>query len=482
MSSAPINTIFTTPPPSSTRPGSFMVSVLVHGLVVIAALTLIHTPRVEQSPLVRRYTTLTVDLQTDHPIVQWPPQNRAAKPTPQAETHATPASEQLAAALAAPAVPPSHAYRTPAPVTLIQPDVTPDTLLQVKTPLPKVVMWTRPTTPAVKIVPPPPQPQPAANVRPSLSMPNHEVPVVDIELASTPVASQTIPLLAGTTTPIPQPGLDPSHVPQSSSTSSAQPTPKAILSVSDVVLTQGIATLPPVNQVAAATRTDFLAPGQPKSASVAGVGSIAGKQGASGSRVVPGDHGSQTQAATGPGAESGTKANPSSGSSAGSIPGSSPGDGLSVARITRPMDGHFGVIVVGDSVADEYPEAADIWADRLAYTVYLHVGDAKSWIMQYCLPRAAQASGSNTRPDAPWPYLIVTPHLAPGDSDTDALLVHGFINADGHFEHLAVVFPEQFAQSGFVLGALQQWQFRPAAQNGQSTTVEVLLIIPEEDD
>lgn len=345
-----------------------------------------------------------------------------------------------------------------------------------------IVMWTPQSTPAVKIVPPPPQPQPAANVRPSLAKPNHEVPVVDVELASTPAASETIPLLAGTTTPIPQPGLDPSRVPESSSTSSAPPTPKAVLSVSDVVLSQGIATLPPANQVAAATRTDFLAPGQPKSASAAGVGSIAGKQGASDSRVVPGDHGSQTQAATGPAAESGTKASPSSGSSADSIPGSSPGDGLSVARITRPMDGHFGVIVVGDSVADEYPEAADIWADRLAYTVYLHVGDARSWILQYCLPRAAQASGSTTRPDAPWPYLMVTPHLAPGDADSDALLVHGFINAAGHFEHLAVVFPEQFAQSRFVLGALQQWQFRPATQNGQSTAVEVLLIIPEEDD
>jgi hypothetical protein len=31
-----------------------------------------------------------------------------------------------------------------------------------------------------------------------------------------------------------------------------------------------------------------------------------------------------------------------------------------------------------------------------------------------------------------------------------------------------------------VLDALQQWQFRPAAQNGQSERVEVVLIIPEQ--
>ena len=58
--------------------------------------------------------------------------------------------------------------------------------------------------------------------------------------------------------------------------------------------------------------------------------------------------------------------------------------------------------------------------------------------------------------------------------------LHGFIDDAGHFEKLAIIFPAQFAQSKFVLGALQQWQFRPAEQNGQSTAVEVLLIIPEE--
>lgn len=30
-----------------------------------------------------------------------------------------------------------------------------------------------------------------------------------------------------------------------------------------------------------------------------------------------------------------------------------------------------------------------------------------------------------------------------------------------------------------VLNVLNQWQFRPAKQNGQMTAVEVLLIIPE---
>jgi len=75
---------------------------------------------------------------------------------------------------------------------------------------------------------------------------------------------------------------------------------------------------------------------------------------------------------------------------------------------------------------------------------------------------------------------MVRPHLMPADVNADAIMVHGFINSGGRFEQLAVVFPPQFAETKFVLGSLQQWQFRPATENGQHTPVEVLLIIPDE--
>jgi hypothetical protein len=118
----------------------------------------------------------------------------------------------------------------------------------------------------------------------------------------------------------------------------------------------------------------------------------------------------------------------------------------------------------------------------MAYTVYLHVGLARSWILQYSLPRAADAAaaGNIARLAAPWPYNIVRPKLVPGAINADALMVHGFVNQAGRFETLAIAFPPEFAQAQFVINALDQWQFRPAAQNGQITRVEVLLIIPEE--
>jgi hypothetical protein len=109
------------------------------------------------------------------------------------------------------------------------------------------------------------------------------------------------------------------------------------------------------------------------------------------------------------------------------------------------------------------------------------VGLAKSWILQYSLPRVADAAaaGNSTRLEAPWPYNIVRPNLAPGTINADALMVRGIVNAAGRFEALDIVFPQPFAQAEFVLSSLAQWQFRPATQGGQIIPVEVLLIIPD---
>lgn len=451
-----------------------MISMLLHGLAMsIAIFAVLKAPRIDDSPVTKRYTTRIVKLRAAEPQLQWTPGSSTAQSTSQANLHAAGSGQpQVTAA----ATPQSLAYRVSAPITLVQPEMAQNTLLPLKTPIPMMVMWTPPEVPVEKVVPPPSHIKVAANVRPSLSMPNHEARVADIQLTSASVVSQTIPIAASTTSPITVPGQEVPQVPQTASSPSTAPTPATILSVSDVLLTKGTVVLPPANQTAAASSSDSFAPEGPQGKSQAGDGGTIGKLSGRAPGRGSGSHSDQTGTATG---QAGGK---QAGSGSGSDSGLIPGNGASVVRITRPKDGHFGVVVVGDSVADEYPEAARVWADRLAYTVYLHVGTAKSWIMQYCIPRVVEAASGTTRPDAPWPYFIVTPHIAPGDADTDALLVHGFIDAAGHFEKLAIVFPTEFAQSKFVLGALQQWQFRPAVQNGQSTAVEVLLIIPEETD
>lgn len=473
LTSSPINTLFTTPSRRRTEPGSFMVSVLLHGVAfAIGAFAILHTPRVDDTSPVRRYTTRMVKLQGVEPRLQWSPAGGAAQTAPHVQMHAVRSGDRQVAA----ATPQSLAYRVSAPITLVQPDIQQNTLLPLKTPIPLMVMWTPPNIRVAKIVPPPPPTKVTASMRPSLSLPNHEANLANVELSSTSYVSETIPVPASTTFPIVLPGPQSPQVPETASSSSVQPAAATVISVSDLLLTKGTVALPYANQTAAASNSNSFTPGRSVSSSATGNGTAVSKQNQGASGAGSGGQGNQEASTTGPASENGTGA----GSNSGSDSGLSPENGLTIQRITRPKDGHFGFVVVGDSVTDQYPEAAGIWADRLAYTVYLHVGAVQSWILQYCLPRAVQAAGNNYRPDAPWPYLIVTPHLAPGDSDTNALLVHGFIDTAGHFEKLAIVFPTQFAQSKFVLSALQQWQFRPAEQNGQSTAVEVLLIIPEE--
>ena len=150
-------------------------------------------------------------------------------------------------------------------------------------------------------------------------------------------------------------------------------------------------------------------------------------------------------------------------------------------RITPAKNGRFEVVVVGTSVADEYPEAAKVWSGRMAYTVYLHVGLSKNWILQYSLPAAETASlaGEAPRLSAPWPYVILRPNLV--TPNTDGILVHGLLSAAGKLEKLALVFPNEFADTNFILDSLKQRDFRPAMQNGQAAAVEVLLIIPTDD-
>jgi len=254
------------------------------------------------------------------------------------------------------------------------------------------------------------------------------------------------------------------------------PTSARVLSVSDLQIREGTIALPPANESAPVSSSGLLASGHAKDKSETGSGKSVGNQsGSSGGR----DVGDQMDKAATAGSTVGQTA-AATGQNQGSDERSGADSEPAFDHITVPKDGRFGVVVVGSSLVEQYPEMSGLWSGRLAYTVYLHVGLAKSWILQYSLPRAAEAAGNTLRPEAPWPYDIVRPQLIPGNFNVDAIMVRGLVNVAGRFEQLAIVFPPQFAQTKSVIGALQQWQFRPATQNGQAAAVEVLLIIPEE--
>jgi hypothetical protein len=387
--------------------------------------------------------------------------------------------------------------------TLVQPDLPPIQMQAKEVPLPALFLWSAQKAKVQAITPPVPQPPAKALMQPKLQIPNRETHLADIAISSTafhskmptPLPSNTSPIVVHVDAPA-------ERMPETTSASNHPPTPAAVLSASDLRMTQGTAVLPPANESAPGNSPGALGTGNTPDGLQNGSGTSQGsdtskgagkKDGAGGQGTGTGKAGAQKGAANGTngagsggGKGQGQKAGEGSGQGSGSGPGdiAGPGSGLdegsAVTRISLPKNGQFGVVVVGSTMEEQYPETGPVWTGRLAYSVYLHVGMTKNWILQYALPRSVDPGSSGVAHiEAPWPYYIVRPNLAADDWTADAVMVHGFVNESGHFEELSVVFPDGLAEAKFVLASLKQWQFRPGKSNGQVSRLEVLLIIPE---
>jgi hypothetical protein len=357
------------------------------------------------------------------------------------------------------------------PQTLVQPDIHTKVVLKNPVPVPSLAIW-QPVKVAVnKIVAPLPQQEVAVQVNPSLNPPNQALLARNVEISPSDLSNEKLPIEASTTNPMALEGRNlPQPPPMTASKSSSTPTPATVVSLSNITMMNGTVVLPPINETASNSAPGVIGSGEGKNNAKQGAGKGEGNGRGAGSGPKAGQGASSSDGGNG------THSGPGGGS--GSVSGSG---SLTVAQVTLPKEGKFGAVVVGNSLEGEFPEIGDVWAGRIAYTVYLHVGMDKSWIMQYALPHAPEThlAGQGNQLEAPWPYSIVRPNLTPGSINGDALLVHGYVNKLGHFESLSIAFPPDFAEGQFVLTSLQQWQFRPAKQNGQAARVEVLLIIPE---
>jgi hypothetical protein len=416
-----------------------------------------------------------MELRKQEPKIHPPVQRAELRPDQLPDTHpiAPGGSPDTAAA---PRIPLNFISQKQAVQTLIQPDAPTDPTIP-QAPLPQVFVWSSKDITVKKIVQPAPQTTAAIDVRPSLDAPNQEVRVADLKISSTAYDTKAPLPSPSKTSPINVPATQQTQqMPETASKDAGKATPAGVISASNIQLQEGTATLPMINEVAPATLPGSLTAGQPKSLSETGQGRADGKQNGAGTGQTAGNQAGS--AASGSGSTGQGSTNGLSGTDASVTSGANP---HTVVHITLPKDGKFGVVVVGSSLAEDYPETGHLWSGRLAYTVYLRVGVSKNWILQYSLPRTQEtaSAGGTGRPDAPWPYDITRPSIDP-DANTDAIMIHGFVNALGKFEQLAVIFPTELAETKFLLHALQQWQFRPAMQNGQATAMEVLLIIPAE--
>lgn len=459
------------PPPARLRPSALVVSPILHLIAFVLILIGVKQgPPQNRLDLSRTYIVRLLNLHT----VQ-PPRHLVRDNTPRPAEHA---SRHFASQGGIPAPPSILENQPPSRIVLIQPDA-PKTPLARDVPLPTVVLW----TPGVQknIVPPPLPPTPMPLVHASVELPNTEEAVANVNLSATPFQTAAPMPLPSTVSPIAIAGKAAAgQVPQTAAPGQGIPTGGRVVSLSDLQMSEGTVIIPLANETAEGTGSGIVLRGLPEGTARGGSGETASKQEGGNAGSGEGDTGKQIADAGGTGDRRGTGAGTADGDA-------SLGDGTglpampSTTRITQAKNGHFDVVVVGTAVSDEYPEATKVWSGRLAYTVYLHVGLTKNWILQYSLPPTAQASvaGEAPRLSAPWPYVILRPNLT--SPNTDGILIHGLLNATGKLEKLALVFPSELADAKFILDSLRQWDFRPAMQSGQATAVEVLLIIPTDD-
>lgn len=456
-------TLFTQSTDISRGPASFVFSVLFHGIGIgLIFFGFLYTPRLNTRAIAERYNVRKLDLDMPDLPMPRPSPSKVNDPV-QKPDHSTPSTGKPSALR-------QVAHAPEGPQTLLQPDLKKNLTATEEVPVPTVMIWQPDNKVEPTIVAPQLMKPAAANVTPSPTPPIEESNLADVSIATSELTHPKLPTLPSTTMPVAVPGPEVELAPASISQVSAKPTPASVMSLSNLSMPKGTMVLPPVNETTASNSKGPLAPGEATD-SAPGKGNRDGKGGAGDTNGNgAGASGNQGNVADGRGPNGSLGA------------GNHPGNQRTATKITMPRNGQFGAVVVGAALGDIFPELTQVWAGRLAYTVYLHVGLARSWILQYSLPMAdaAAVSGSVAKLQAPWPYNIVRPNISSDMTDSAAIMVHGYVNQSGRFEGLKVVFPPQYQQTQFVLGSLQQWQFRPAARDGQIARVEVLLIIPEE--
>src|SRR5215469_7184037 len=497
MRSSRTITLFTLQPEQRRGPSAIVASVVLHGSAIALVLSaFLYAPQFRlNTPDV--YMMQHVSLNMPLPPIPKLGGSGSAAPKMSAPGAESSAHE----ALAAPASSRVHFMRRKlAPQTLIDPNVDPEKMLPKETPLPAMLLWSGHRPKVQLITPPKPQPPSVTLDKPKLSFPNKETHIAELNMSATQFQSRfNMPFASKSSPVILNRQVEVQRIPETGSVASIESTPAAILSASDLHVNQGTVAMPAANQSAAGsdkggpgtgkTPSDLLHGSGDSGTNGTEKGSGHGQSATGGSAAGAGSGGSKGagngasgNGAQGTGSGQGNGHNSGAGSGSSNGHGSGEGDYGTVTRINVAKNGQYNVVVVGSSLDEQYPETAEVWKGRLAYSVYLKVGLEKSWILQYSLPRAADsATAGSAKLDAPWPFYIVRPNLNPDEATSDAVMVHGFVDEAGHFEKLSVVFPTDmgYAREQLVLTALQQWQFRAGTHNGQVAKLEVLLIIPE---
>lgn len=495
-------TLFSKPPQRERAPSAFVVSIVLHSclfsllLLSMKRVSVVEPKLPNQKDAVRlldvRRAMASLHLKPPKPVV-----HHSFHVPRHAARHAISPGGKLGMARLTRLAHLSTNFETklPAPQTLIQPQAHPELKVLAHIPVPQAVVWTSGKILQEKIVTPAPKPLGDIQVKPSLAMPNKELTPAEVSLTSTPFVTKAPMPLPGTTSPVDISALKPSQQPlETASKDVGQISPGRVISLSDLNLQNGEAVLPVVNEVAASDAMGSPSPGLTATIAEDGSDDTDSKVSGTGSGQGAGKGGDTSDGVTvadGSDPGKGGGANDGVAIADGSKPSDSSGQGYTVdtgypgtlspalyaaKHISLPRSGRYGMVIVGASPEENYPETANLWTGRLVYTVYLQSETAQNWILEYSLAKSAGDSlGDGIRPDAPWAYDIMRPNLG---TSHGVILVHGFVNQNGRFEKLSVAYPPEYSDTALLLRALKQWAFRPAVSQGQPVTVETLLIIP----
>ena len=379
------------------------------------------------------------------------------------------------------------------PQSIFQPELPPDLPLSASTRLPELFFWApKPPVqlPARVMVVPGYAQAPAAIARldapPALELPA-EGPGLPLLAPPGPLpvdATDALAVAPRLPLRLPLPELPlPELRSATADTSSGDPVTVLSLS-SDPRPLREILVVPRANQLGTAPQGSG-GPGEPGPGSARGAGGAAGT--AAGSAAGPGQSAGRAPvalnrpqvAAALPSEERAAPEAPSSPTARASLP-------AAASRLEHPASGVFDVIVESAD-GDAFPESAGVLSGRPVYSAYLDVGAPREWVLQYCIPggeaQTVEVAGGVVRLGSPAPLVAPYPRITfrppvPRRPGVTYVMVHGFLEADGRFDGLRVLGIHGAEDGLSILPVLQQWELRPATQDGRPVRVEILLAIP----
>lgn len=203
---------------------------------------------------------------------------------------------------------------------------------------------------------------------------------------------------------------------------------------------------------------------------------------------VPGGTGRQSGAAPqgkSPGVEMSATARPLAPAAARAPDPFQNGSATGVIRINHPSNGNFDVVILQSVTMDDLPDVGGALSGNPVYTVYLSVGDAREWLLEYCIPAGANSRNTSYQVNIDDPGVVTAPYplstLIPGNvSDLphpEHIVLHGILSTAGTLREVKATRADN-ALVREVLPLLSQWEFRPALRDKVPVEVEVLLIIP----